>query len=72
MGADEPLSAIKPSEYIQLLSVREWMAVCEWDDHTHCRGDEENGSFSQQYNDWECVQTKKEDGKWVFFKQSEQ
>lgn len=34
------------------------MGVCEWDDHTQCRGDEENGSFSQQYNARECVQTK--------------
>lgn len=31
------------------------MAAREWDDHTQCRGDEENGSFSQRYNDGEGV-----------------
>lgn len=48
----------KPSEYVQPLSV--WMdaRLYERDDHTQRRGDEQKGSFSQHYNDGECVQTK--------------
>ncbi len=49
--------------YPAVISV--WMAVCEWEDHTQCRGDEEDGSFSQQYNDGEGLCSDKELGQQV-------
>lgn len=54
------VAAIKPSERIQSLSahVNGCMAVHEWKEHTQYTDDEKNGSFSQQYNDGESVQTK--------------
>lgn len=62
MAADEPLSAIKPSEYIQLLSVCEWLYVNGTTTHN---AEEMNGSFSQQYNDGEGVCSDKELGQQV-------
>lgn len=56
MAADEPPSARNHLSIFGCYQrVNGCMAVCEWDDHTQCRGAEENGSFSQQYNDRGCM-----------------